>query len=107
MDALFPDSEGGWICTKHKKERGSQKYGSNCYLCAAAANEKHIAAKRELGKSLQNAWKTIEQLRKAIKNVPTSEYGRAQDFGADSCGAWDCFLEKLEEWKKRALKAKS
>ncbi|KKK56101.1 hypothetical protein LCGC14_3067890, partial [marine sediment metagenome] len=29
----FPDSEGGWICERHKIEKGHDKYGSNCYRC--------------------------------------------------------------------------
>lgn len=45
-----------------------------------------------------------KRLKKAIKNVPTGEYGRAQMEGSDSCGAWDSFLEKLEVWKEQALK---
>lgn len=67
MAQLFPDSEGGWICDIHKKERGSQKYGSNCYRCLQAENErlrdkikKHIAAKREFAKSLEKAWSKLK-----------------------------------------------
>lgn len=40
MDNLTPDSEGGWICDKHKKERGTQKHGSNCYRCLLAKNKR-------------------------------------------------------------------
>jgi len=33
-EKLYPDSEGAWICEKHRKIRGDQKHGSNCYRCA-------------------------------------------------------------------------
>jgi hypothetical protein len=44
------------------------------------------------------------KLKEAIKNVPTNEYDEAQNDGCDSCGAWDCFLEALQEWKEQTLR---
>ncbi|KKN77622.1 hypothetical protein LCGC14_0358970 [marine sediment metagenome] len=41
----------------------------------------------------------LEVALKAIDNVPISEYGKAQDDGCDGVGAWDCFLETLNEWE--------
>ncbi len=58
----------------------------------------------ELFTRLLKAKEIIAALKTAIKNVPTNEYGRAQQEGCDSCGAWDCFLEELDIWQKQALK---
>ncbi len=58
----------------------------------------------ELQEGNKNLQSENKRLREAIRNVPTDEYNQAQDDGCDSCGAWDCFLEKLEEWEKEALK---
>ena len=38
-ERLYRDAEGAWICKKHKDERGSNKYGSNCYRCLRAKYE--------------------------------------------------------------------
>jgi hypothetical protein len=55
MSILFPDSEGGWICAKHKKERGSERHGSNCYRCLEADN-KRLRAAIEAALRISDLW---------------------------------------------------
>lgn len=44
-----------------------------------------------------------ERLRDAIKSWPCGTYYKAQDDGCDSVGAWDCFVEAMQEWSEQAL----
>jgi hypothetical protein len=49
---MFPDSEGGWICKRHNDERGSSKYGSNCYRCSLEKIKELEAENEKLKKAL-------------------------------------------------------
>ena len=56
-ERLYPDSEGGWICERHKVERGHGKHGSNCYRCADEKNDtlnKRIAELEKAYKALSD-----------------------------------------------------
>jgi len=51
-EILYPDSEGAWICKKHKAQRGFDRYGSNCYRCLIEKLEKLQAKKDKLKTAL-------------------------------------------------------
>ena len=33
-EVMVPDSEGAWICKRHKADKGHSKYGKNCHGCS-------------------------------------------------------------------------
>ena len=51
----------------------------------------------------QQANQRIEDLKGAIRNIPTDEFSKALRDGCDANGAWHCFLERLDEWRKEVL----
>ena len=55
--------------------------------------------------ALAHAGLAAKGLVEAVNNVPTWEYGEAQREGCDPNGAWDCFIDALEEWSSKALAA--
>lgn len=61
---------------------------------------------KHLQKRLRAAEAENERLRKAIRNAPLEEYGRAERAGCDGAGAWDSFEEAFYEWQEEALEGK-
>ena len=109
----MPDSEGAWICVKHKLERGHAKYGSHCYRCLV---EKHgqlqaqlATAKEELDKAVQWGVKLEginETLSKScLAHNDTITQLKAEN--ADLCDNVDAARQDLEDYQVGKLQSEN
>ncbi len=93
VEQLFPDSEGGWICKRHKIDKGHAKYGSNCYRCKVERIKK-LQAELAAAKALLYEIAHLCENCRSLGDAQEIAYGNGDTSTGPGCEK--CWVEDLK-----------